>query len=160
MYVSPESGRGLARWFRSTFVFTVYSPFRLRVSQYLNHSTFPVPASSNAACGFPTLRFPICFISRFMWSIALELLSPAMIRWLLHPFQQKPLRYHERKAVSAFALMYIPHLRSCKLMADFIMSTLPPFLSEKLHIVGSLCSASVTSLHSSYEPFRHPLAFD
>ena len=83
-----------------------------------------------------------------------------MIHWLLHLFQPKPLRYHERQAGSAFALMYILRLRSCKLMVDFIMSTLPSFLSEKLHIVGFLCSASVTSLHSSYKPFRHPLAFD
>ena len=37
-------------------MFTVYSPFRLRVSQHLDHATFPVPASSNAACGFPALR--------------------------------------------------------------------------------------------------------
>jgi hypothetical protein len=82
-----------------------------------------------------------------------------MLHWLLHLFQPKLLRYHERKASSAFALMYIPRLRSCKLMADFIMSTLPSILSEKLHIAGFLCSASVTSLHSSYEPIRHPLAF-
>ena len=31
--------------------------------------TFPTPASSNAACGFPALRFPIAFIPRFMWPI-------------------------------------------------------------------------------------------
>ena len=34
-------------------MFTVCSPFRLRVSQYLDHATFPVPAASNALCGFP-----------------------------------------------------------------------------------------------------------
>ena len=28
--------------------------------------TFPAPASSNAACGFPALRFPACFTSRVM----------------------------------------------------------------------------------------------
>jgi len=27
---------------------------------------FPVPASSHAACGFPALRVPVCFASRFM----------------------------------------------------------------------------------------------
>ena len=31
--------------------------------------TFPAPASSNAACGFPALRSPVCFLSRFMWPI-------------------------------------------------------------------------------------------
>ena len=70
------------------------------------------------------------------------------------------LRYHERQAGSAFALMYIPRLRSCKLMVDFIMLTFHSILSEKLHIVRSICSASVTSLHSSYESFRHHLTFD
>jgi hypothetical protein len=28
--------------------------------------TFPVPASSNGACGFPALRFPVCYTSRVM----------------------------------------------------------------------------------------------
>ncbi len=37
---------------------------------------------------------------------------------------------------------------------------LASLLSEKLHIAGFLCSESVTSLHSSLEPIRHPLAFD
>ena len=32
-------------------------------------TTFPTPASSNAACGFPALRFPIAFTPRVMWPI-------------------------------------------------------------------------------------------
>jgi hypothetical protein len=36
----------------------------LRVSQYLDHATFPIPATSNAACGFPALRSPVCFTDR------------------------------------------------------------------------------------------------
>ena len=39
----------------------------------------PVPASSNAACGFPALRFPACFTPRVMGPIVLEQLS-AMTR--------------------------------------------------------------------------------
>src|SRR6476619_6514210 len=35
------------------FVFPVASPFRLRVSHHCDRATFPVPAPSNAACGFP-----------------------------------------------------------------------------------------------------------
>jgi hypothetical protein len=45
-------------------VFAVVSPFRLRVSQHLDHATFPVPATSNAACVFPALRSPVCFAPR------------------------------------------------------------------------------------------------
>jgi hypothetical protein len=30
------------------------------------HATSPVPASSNVACGFPALRFPVGFLSKFM----------------------------------------------------------------------------------------------
>ena len=37
--------------------------------------TFPAPASSNAACGFPALRFPACFTSRVMRPIASGALS-------------------------------------------------------------------------------------
>jgi hypothetical protein len=65
--MSPEALRDLedsmARRVRSMFVFTVFSPFRLQVSQHLDHATFPVPASSNAGCGFPALRSPVCFTS-------------------------------------------------------------------------------------------------
>jgi hypothetical protein len=37
--------------------------------------TFPAPATSNAACGFPALRFPVCFMPRVMGPITLEGLS-------------------------------------------------------------------------------------
>src|SRR5713101_7377006 len=40
-------------------------------------ATFPAPASSNAACGFPALRFPACFMFRVMGPIALGALSAA-----------------------------------------------------------------------------------
>ena len=45
-------------------------------------------------------------------------------------------------------------------MVGFIMPPLPSMLSKKLRIAGFLCSASITSLHRSYEPIRHPLAFN
>jgi len=32
-------------------------------------ATFPAPATSNAACGFPALRSPICFTSRLIGPI-------------------------------------------------------------------------------------------
>src|SRR5262245_31632755 len=44
--VAHRYGRELARRFRSMFVFPVASPFGLRVSQHLDHATFPVPATS------------------------------------------------------------------------------------------------------------------
>ena len=37
--------------------------------------TFPAPATSNAACGFPALRFPVCFVPRIMRPIMLGVLS-------------------------------------------------------------------------------------
>jgi len=37
--------------------------------------SFPTPATSNAACGFPALRFPVCFMPRVMGPIALGALS-------------------------------------------------------------------------------------
>src|SRR3984893_16030924 len=38
------------------FVFPVGSPFRLRVSHHLDHATFPVSATSNAACDWDRNR--------------------------------------------------------------------------------------------------------
>ena len=38
-------------------------------------ATFPAPATSNAACGFPALRSPVCFTSRVMGPIVLGQLS-------------------------------------------------------------------------------------
>jgi len=35
---------------------------------------FPVPATSNAACGFPALRFPVAFMSKVMGPIGLAAL--------------------------------------------------------------------------------------
>src|SRR5258707_15814852 len=57
------------------FVLPVVSPFRLRVSHYLDHATFPVPSTSHAACGFPALRAPICFTPTLMGPILLGRLS-------------------------------------------------------------------------------------
>src|SRR5262245_30957803 len=50
-------------------------PFGCEVSQHLDRATFPVPAMSNAACGFPALRSPVCFASRFIGPILLGQLS-------------------------------------------------------------------------------------
>ena len=46
------------------FVFPVASPFRLRVSHHLDRATFPVPATSNAACGFPRTALSCLFRSK------------------------------------------------------------------------------------------------
>ncbi len=42
-------------------------------------ATFPVPASSNRACGFPALCFPACFAPRVMRPIALGALSASSL---------------------------------------------------------------------------------
>src|SRR6202049_1459902 len=46
-------------------------PFGCEVSQHYDRATFPVPATSNAAYGFPSLRSPVCFASRVMRPILL-----------------------------------------------------------------------------------------
>jgi hypothetical protein len=50
-------------------VFTVVSPFRLRVSHHLDRAAFPIPATSNVTGGFPALRFPVCFTSRVTFKL-------------------------------------------------------------------------------------------
>ncbi len=57
------------------FVFPVDLPFRLQVSQHLDRTPFPAPATSNAACGFPALRSPVGFIPRLMRLIVPAVLS-------------------------------------------------------------------------------------
>jgi hypothetical protein len=37
--------------------------------KYFGCATFPAPSTSNATCGFPALRSPICFMSRLMGPI-------------------------------------------------------------------------------------------
>ena len=42
-------------------------------------ATSPVPSTSNAACGFPALRSPICFMPRLMGPIQLGRLSACRV---------------------------------------------------------------------------------
>ena len=58
-------------------MFPVGSPFRLRVSHHLGRATFPAPASSNAACGFP--HCALLFASpQGLWGL-LERLSALLV---------------------------------------------------------------------------------
>ena len=45
-------------------------------------------------------------------------------------------------------------------MGAFVISPLPPLLSEELQAAGSLRSTGVTPLPRYYKPHRHPLVFD
>src|SRR6516165_4117623 len=83
----------------------VASPFRLRVSQHLDHATFPAPAYSNAACGFPALRSPVCFTPRFMGPILPARLSanvpnPVAVERLQGFVQPLPTPPHPAEALS------------------------------------------------------------
>src|SRR5271157_805536 len=81
------------------FVFPVGSLFRPRVSHHLDHATFPASAASNAACGFPALRSPVCFASRLMGPILPEPLSARVVQrvaveeaqLVVHPLPIPPL---------------------------------------------------------------------
>src|SRR6202158_5716129 len=68
-------------------------------------------------------------------------------------------RPQKRQDGSAFALTYILRLRSCKSMDAFVISSLPSPMLETSQMAGPLCSATITSLHRSYGPSRHPLVF-
>jgi hypothetical protein len=46
-----------------------------RADRPFDRATFPAPATSHAACGFPALRAPICFTPRLMGPIRLGPLS-------------------------------------------------------------------------------------
>src|ERR1035441_4433540 len=55
--------------------------------------TFPAPATSNAACGFPALRFPVCFVSGVMGPITLGALSAQIDRSEEHTSELQSLRH-------------------------------------------------------------------
>jgi hypothetical protein len=38
--------------------------WRAGLAELFGRATFPAPSTSHAACGFPALRAPICFLSR------------------------------------------------------------------------------------------------
>src|SRR5215831_16154607 len=43
--------------------------WRAGKAEAFDRATFPAPSTSNAACGFPALRSPICFTSRLIGPI-------------------------------------------------------------------------------------------
>lgn len=65
-----------------------------------------------------------------------------------------------RQDGSAFALIYIFLLRSCKSLGVFVIVTFASRVVGKMLLAGCLCSTSVTSLRHYYTPVRHPLIFD
>ena len=65
-----------------------------------------------------------------------------------------------RQDGTAFALIYIFRLRSCKSLGVFVIVTFASHVVGKMLLAGCLCSTSVTSLHHYYTPVRHPLIFD
>jgi hypothetical protein len=77
---------------------------------------FPAPASSNAACRFPALGFPVCFTSRVMWPTCSGWLSadgssdPVLVRQsecVIEPLRIPPL------PAESFAPSGALHLSSC-----------------------------------------------
>src|SRR5208283_5588157 len=97
----------------------------------------------HAACRFPALRAPICFMPRLMGPILLGQLSASVFHpiaanqprvSLLRRSQPKPFRFcacarwrllPKRQEGSAFTLTYILRFRSCKSMDAFVISSLP-----------------------------------
>jgi transposase-like protein len=105
-----QQGRGLTRRFRPKFVFPGGSLFRLRVSHHLGRATFPAPASSNAACGFPALRSPVCFASRIMGPILPERLS-ALVESLGRRRQSNSIRRRVARHARSQATIYAARAR-------------------------------------------------
>ena len=112
-------------------------------------ATFPAPASSNRACRFPAHGSPARFAPRVMRPIELETLSAVAHNLGVYSCHRDPIphratAYSTSSSQSAFALTYILRLRYCKLMGDFIISPLPPILTEASR------SSRVPSLYGHY----------
>ena len=123
-------------------------------------SSFPAPATSHAACGFPALRAPAHFSSRVMRPIVPELLSAVAKATAYSIASSRSPDASKRQDGSAFALTYILRLSSCRSMGVFIISPLPPLLTKKPCAAGPLHSTGVTPLQCYYRPSRHRLVFD
>jgi hypothetical protein len=75
--IPPTSASSRVEGRRAGCRWRVSSP-ALSIAGWVHNSamaTFPAPATSNAACGFPALRFPARFMSRVMGPILLGALS-------------------------------------------------------------------------------------
>jgi hypothetical protein len=113
------------------FVFTVVSPFRLRVSHHLDRAAFPIPATSNVAGGFP--HYALLFASpQGVWDLSC---------W--GDFRQRP---QNHVAVEQFQVFVKP------------LAT-PPLPAEALllpsHGAGAAGGAAVIGLHNqSLESMR------
>ena len=102
---------------------------------------FPAPASSNAACGFPALRFPARFTSRLIGpSLSMVLSAQRVSLGHTPPFSTRG----DRSRRSAFLSMYILRLRSCGQMGAFV-SAPPPLL-----VVERVANSRDPLLHGRY----------
>ncbi len=125
MHVGPRTGAPTVGSGGNSILFTMaLSPTPM--------VTFPVPATSNAACRSPALRFPVDFTPRFMRPIVRERFQS--------PSPTPPLPCEtpasQRQRLSVFTSVQILLLRSCKLDA-FIIPSLPPVLSEEYQQQGA-----------------------
>jgi hypothetical protein len=117
---------------------------------------FPAPASSNAACGFPALRFPVRFVSRFMRLSLSTVLSAAIRLQHTPPFSPGSTSDADRPSPRRISFDSDPADRWTPLSGRPRQS----LLSKESRTAGPLCSAGVTPLPSSYGPSRHRLVFD
>jgi hypothetical protein len=146
----------LARRFRSKFVFPVSSPFRLRVSQHLDHAHVSNPRHVERSARISRLYAHPPASHQGLWDLScrsnfrlqhLNLVAVEQLQGVIQPLPTPP---HPAEAlalpqdVSAFALTYSLRLRSCKLMDAFVISSLPSRLKETLQ------SSRVPSLRGRY----------
>jgi hypothetical protein len=152
----------------------------LSIARWVHSSTmvtFPVPASSNRAGGFPALGFPVCFAPRVMRPIvpgALSALSGEpgnQPEFVIEPAPTPPLPAeavsvsgaHEQspKPSGRFSLRLAvyPPPQVSQTNGCLIISPLLSVLSEEAQTAGPLCSTDIAPCHRSYGPLRNPLLF-
>ncbi len=126
-------------------------PLRARLAESV--APFPAPATSHAACGFPALRAPAHFATRFRRPICSEPLSKTTVEPApesgrpLPPSTTPPLpseAWAQSQVHSAFLLPYSPRLGSCRLLGAFIIRPCLTVVDQ-----DSMCSKA-PSLHGRY----------
>jgi len=141
------------------FGFPVGSLFRLRVSHYLDHATFPGPPRRTIACGFPALRSPFASCQG-LWDLYLPDRLSAWASRSVSVLQTLNVKTPERQDGFSLRLDVYSSPQILQINGRLCHLVLASHLLKILQMAGSLCSTAVTPLHCSCGPIRHPLVFD
>ena len=142
------------------------SPLTGRVKGWRHEQKFrfPSPATSNGACGFPALRFPVGFAPRVMRPIGLGVLSEGSSTGYRErhrgPGRYRASPYSTVSNRISLRLDVDPSPQVLQIYGRLYHVVPASRCGSGMPTVGHLGSPGITPVHSYYVPIRHPLVFD